>query len=259
MIALEPNSRFGPRAKIERAREHLAEFDRELNTFIADSPYTIRVHTDPDQTQHVILESQKPIPIRWSTIVGDVIHNARSALDLLVTYLASLETKVVENLGFPIRRHRADFEKNALNKFGQNCPRTVRFLQRLKIYERGGDPGHHANTLVLLHRLSIRDKHRLIVPVGTAAAYAEVIPAPGFGEPFKLAPPEMRPLTTGETIITLSPKDPLFANKKFETKLTTQIRLSDVEGLPPVGASPLLHHVVKVVDRIVGIAERKLF
>lgn len=186
MTTDEPDPRLGPRAKIERAKEHLAEFDREIEAFIAGNPYEFAVHDDSDRTRHIILKSHKPIPLRFSTVAGDVLHNARSALDLLVTCAASLETKTLENLRFPIFRDRADFEKQAFKKGWENCPRTVRFVKLLKPYERGGGLGHHGHTLVFLNRLSNRDKHRLIIPVGTAAASAVVEPHLDLASPLNL-------------------------------------------------------------------------
>lgn len=59
--------------------------------------------------------------------------------------------------------------------------------------------------------------------------------------------------------MTISPTDPMFAKKKFKTHITTQIRLSGVERVPPVGASANLHHIIKIVDRIVSVVEATLF
>jgi hypothetical protein len=39
----EPHPRLGPRAKIERAKEHLVEFDREVNAFIASEQFWARL------------------------------------------------------------------------------------------------------------------------------------------------------------------------------------------------------------------------
>ena len=47
--------------------------------------------------------------------------------------------------------------------------------------------------------------------------------------------------------------------KKFETHLTTEVRLGGIELAPPIGASSVLHHIIKIVDRVVVIAERTLF
>jgi hypothetical protein len=258
MVTAELNPGLGPRTKIERAKEHLADLDREINSFTASNPYRFVIHDDPDGTRHIILDSHEPIPMRWSAIVGDIIHNARSALDVLATHAASIETHSIENRKFPIFRDKADFEKRAFKNWGQNCPRTIRFIKLLGPYERGYDLGHHSHTLALLNRLSVRDKHTLIIPVGTAAGYAVIAPKAGFGEPFKLRPPDEALLKDGEIVMTVSPRDPNFAGKDFEIKLTVQIRLSGVERLPAVGASSVLHHIVKIVDRIITIAERVL-
>ncbi len=266
MSSVEPDPRLGPRAKIERAKEHLADLKLEIGGFIAGDPYKFRVHDDPDGTRHLILESRKPIPLRWSAIVGDIVHNSRSALDLLVTCSGRLETESDKEFPFRIFRKRTDFEKKAFEGFGNHCPRTIRFLKLLKPYERlhdtkrpSADLGHHANTIFLLKTLSNRDKHELIIPVGTVAGRAIVTPKPGFGEPFELLAQSTSLMCEGEIVITISPFDPLFANKDFNTQVTTSICLGGVEGLPFIGAHSVLAHIVKIVDRIVGIAERRLF
>lgn len=253
-----PDPSLGPRAKVDRAKEHLAEFDREIDAYTASHPYEYEIRDEADGMRHIILKSHKPIPVRLCTVVGDVVHNARSSLDLLVTLAATREAGPVKGLSFPIFRHRADFEAKALVNFGKSCPKLVRFIRRIAPYERGGDAGHHANTLVLLNRLNGRDKHRLIIPVGTWPARAVVAPEPGFGESFMLVPEDATVLRDGEIVMSMSRFDQRFAGKKFNTHLTTQIRLSGVEGLPPIGASSMLHHIVKVVDRIIRTGERHL-
>lgn len=261
MTANYSNTRLGPRAKIERAKEHLAEFERVVNAFVANDPYEFVVQKDSDGSEHVFLKSHKPIPLRFSTIAGDIIHNARSALDLLVTCGGEIESGVVKNLKFPIRASRDDFEKNAFNKSWQDCPRTRRLVEKLKPYERGYDLGHHGHTLCLLNRLSNRDKHSLLVVIGTAAAKAVVTPRPGFGDAFELAPPDTALLSDGDVVISFSPHHPLFAGRDFDTQLTVQIRFGgmDVARVPWVGAHANLAHIIKIVERIVLIAERTLF
>lgn len=251
--------RLGPRTKIERAKIHLTEFDRLVNAYTANNPLKFIRQVDSDGIAHLILESHKPIPIAWSPIIGDIIHNCRSALDLLVSLAANLESGGSENFPFPIFRHRSDFEAKGLKKLRKyGCVKTIRFIQRLKPYERGYDLGNPGNTLVLLNRLSVRDKHSLIIPVGTAAARAVVTPKTGFGEPFQLVPPENTFLEDGKVVISMSPRDPMFAGKSFNAELTMEIRLSGVEPIPPIGASSYLHHIAKIVGRIVDIGERRL-
>lgn len=256
--------RSGPRAKIERAKEHLKVFEQEIDAFNAAEPYQIAIVDEADRTRHFVVAKRKPIPSRWGAIVGDILHNARSSLDLLVTCSATNETKEFTEAKFPFREHKADLEKNGLQKL-RGCPNTIRFLRRLGPYERlkdadrpNADLGHHANTLVLLNRLNNYDKHRLIVPVGSIAGKALVRPAPGYGEPFEMSPPDLSLMSEGDIILTLSPQDPLFAERKFNIEVTTNICLA-YEGLPFIGAASLMAHIVKTVDRVIGIAERKLY
>lgn len=257
--ATDPDPRLGPRAKVDRAKEHLAEFKRAVDGFIASEPYKFDTVDDAGGLRHIVLKSHEPLPLRLSTIAGDIVHNLRSSLDVLVTCAGMLESNELQNLKFPIYRERTDFEKRALKGDWNHSPRAARFVKLLKPYERGLDLGHHGHTLVLLNRLSNLDKHRLIITVGTAAAYCVVEPAAGFGDPFRLEPPPMDLLAPGDIVMTMSRRDPLFAGKRFNTHLTVQVRLSGVGRMPPVGAASVLAHLVKTVDRIVLIAERTLF
>ena len=89
---------LGPRTKIERAKEHLEYFDTLINGYIDSDPYRFRREVDPDGTLHLFMDHHEPIPIRWSVVVGDIIHNARSALDLIITHAGFLETGVMLSL-----------------------------------------------------------------------------------------------------------------------------------------------------------------
>lgn len=261
MSATDVDPRLGCRAKVERAKEHLAELDRELNAYIASDPYVFNIHGGADRTQQVILKSMKPIPLRWSAIIRDVLSNTRSALDHAITCAASLETNSFKKRKFPIYRDRADFEKLAFKNDWQGCARTKRFIRRLKPYDRGDDMGLHSNTLVLLNQFRNRDMHNLIIPVGAAGAHAVITPKPGHDEPFELVSEYSPLLKNGDIAASIYPLDPALLQHEFKTQLTFQIRLGDIDGVPhlPISASSILHHIVKVVDRIVGIAERRLF
>lgn len=257
---MDIDSSVGPRAKIDRAKEHLEHFDTLINGYLESNPYRFRLEEDIDGTSHVFLDYQEPIPIRWSVVVGDIIHNARSALDLLITHARFVETGEIEDIRFPIFRNRTDFEERGLKKFRGMRPRSYRFLRLIKPYQRLGDPGNHSNMLVLLNRLSNRDKHNLLVIVGTAPSTVSISPIAGDGESQQFSPQETVILQDGVKIFSggLSSEGGM-AHQQINLSFTTQIRLHGVEGLPAVGASSTLHHIVKIVDRIVGLAERRLY
>ena len=80
----------GARVKIDRAKKHLADLNTAIHAFEREWPYTTTVEIN-DQTGY---ETHKffllsPIPNDWGGVVGDCVHNLRSALDLLASELIS--------------------------------------------------------------------------------------------------------------------------------------------------------------------------
>lgn len=79
------------KAKIERAFEHLRVLEGQMPAYIEKhSPYALRLSQIDQQTGWctlTIVPDQPPKP-RFGIVLGDVMHNLRSALDYLVTALA---------------------------------------------------------------------------------------------------------------------------------------------------------------------------
>lgn len=159
------------RLKIERAKRHIRELSEEVQAFNASKPYEAFAddNTKPGQRIWKVKVKKKP-PQAWSGIVGDVIHNARAALDLLAVAVVRHDDPGRVNYNhvyFVIRETKHEFE-TALGK------------RNLKPYK-GGD-----ETFWRLHQLDILDKHKAIIPVG-AAHTATNIPMtfgpPGFPAP----------------------------------------------------------------------------
>jgi hypothetical protein len=102
----------GPKLKVERAKEHFQQLEAEIKTFNAGNPYRIVVEEDSqsgDQLYRVKVNKQPPT--RWSTIIGDVVHNLRSALDLLVNEAVRANGKTPNRYtGFPIYQNGNDFK-----------------------------------------------------------------------------------------------------------------------------------------------------
>lgn len=73
------------RLKIERARRHISELTTEVEAFLAAGPFEIFSVDDLENGQRDYkVRVKTSVPEQWSLIIGDVIHNARSALDLLM-------------------------------------------------------------------------------------------------------------------------------------------------------------------------------
>jgi hypothetical protein len=74
----------GPRLKVERAKKHIDDFNQEIIEFTGRDPYGIIEDRDSQPGKLVIrYVVRAPPPHTWPLLVGDAIHNLRSALDLL--------------------------------------------------------------------------------------------------------------------------------------------------------------------------------
>ncbi|MBA2505934.1 MAG: hypothetical protein H0V29_08325 [Thermoleophilaceae bacterium] len=157
----------GPLAKLDRAREHLESLDAGCEAFLEGDPYYVAVEFDSDAGCHFLrFRVREQVPLRLSVIVGDIVHNLRSALDQ-ATWLLAGQTKsfaelnkpgVRERISFPITRSRPEFEAHKVIPFLQPAPlSTVAVMQP---YELDRPVQHHP--LILLNELWNTDKHRTV-------------------------------------------------------------------------------------------------
>src|SRR3954451_21349032 len=78
----------GVELKLVRAREHLDSLYGEIGPFIARQVARMDAKFDPvTQSFTSTYKMQEPLPATWGLMVGDAVHNTRSALDNLVTHL----------------------------------------------------------------------------------------------------------------------------------------------------------------------------
>jgi hypothetical protein len=154
----------GPRRKIERADQHLAQLEAAIQRYHDDRPYEVVRDTDPNTGILVYrFRIRQPPPPELPLLAGDAIHNLRSALDLLWCQLVVANGKeIAESDTFPIANSEDRFEKT-FRGVKQRIPAAARpMLQALKPYE-----GGH-NGLWRLHKLDVIDKHRLLLAVWAA-------------------------------------------------------------------------------------------
>jgi len=182
-------------AKLGRAREHLRIFYETVDRFLERKPYgfTREFQDDGRQEFFRLKRNEWPTdepwpPDRLSLIYGDVLHNARDALDHAVYGLAtenqpSLSDGDRGQLQFPIVRSLHDFQNQ--KRRGRLCgvpaqQRTV--IQRVQPYNPGGWPNY---LLGILANLNNTDKHRTVhvvavsIPFVTSADSGNKIGFPG--------------------------------------------------------------------------------
>jgi len=149
-------------AKIERAKEHVRNLETEISTFWSPDRYTISREDDPDTGDEVFRIHGKDfdLPARWSCIIGEVVHNLRSALDHLAWQLVLANGQTpARTTEFPIFETSDKYESRVEGKIKGASDAAMRVAKSLKLYKGGND-------IYLVHALNIIDKHRMLVTTG---------------------------------------------------------------------------------------------
>jgi hypothetical protein len=157
-------------AKLERAVEHFQALDADLKAWRGESVEkgeAIGARWELDNESRLrsfYVETLPETPrFRWGLILGDVIHNQRSALDQLAWELANLyrpDREEENSTQFPIVLSAKHFAKPHIQRQVQFIdPAHVVLIEQKQPYAGGNtSPGDH--TLAVLQNLSNADKHR---------------------------------------------------------------------------------------------------
>ena len=150
---------LGTHLKITRANQHRNELIKVLEAYGSRLTTTwVEVENDPDNLQ---LTFSEPAPPEIPLIIGDTVHNLRSALDLLVNEVAQSRGANIDTarLQFPYAKTEADYLKKITTNFSSFGQDLQNALLNLRVFE-GGD-----KFLSGLHNLDICDKHRYVMPL----------------------------------------------------------------------------------------------
>lgn len=162
----KPDLLIGPRLKIARAQKHFDELKSALAGFFETNPYAVICKTDSKTGQKTyFIKIEQSIPGEIGVVVGDVVHNLRSALDQIVCCLFKCNGKQISGSnGLPVATSRERFRETRVGKLKNLSPKATRFINRLKPYDGGN------SSLFLLAELDNLDKHNQIVPVASGKA-----------------------------------------------------------------------------------------
>lgn len=173
-MAAPTHSLSGSRAKIDRAREQTNALQSEFEAFYADKAHSVRETFDPETGRKKAVFSTLPIPLRWGAIVGEIVHDLRSALDSVVYDLTIAEQgRPLDRTEFPIFEDEVKYDETT--KKGEPAPGSGVFKvrgvnDRAKALIREAQPFEVAKVkpadqkpiIALVHELNIIDKHRTI-------------------------------------------------------------------------------------------------
>lgn len=148
--------------KIERAYKHIRDIALLLRQFSERDVHTIVIDNYPQTGQnflHVEFREELFPTDECALVIGDALHNLRSALDFMWYQFVSNPTKWTR---FPIFDTRQDLERilNSALEQEQIVKLDRDFVvDNVKPYQGGN------NLLWALHDMNIRDKHHLFIPV----------------------------------------------------------------------------------------------
>ncbi len=154
------------RMKVQRAHGFIAELQQVLVTYIDANP--------PRITPVPAREGEVSFDIEWNNlgllpgaIVGDVVHNVRTALDLMASELAAIKGRSNKDVYFPIADAEATLDQRITSlKFTKAGDDAVALLRTFKPYRGGG------NLLRDLHDLNNADKHTALIAVNSDTGIA---------------------------------------------------------------------------------------
>jgi hypothetical protein len=158
----------GPIAKLDRAELHLDALTNEVRQEIELNGQRMETRYNPiDESLSSIFKEGQPVPrSKWGLILGDAVHNLRSALDHLVAVMvADTGNKVHRTHQFPIFDQPSDWQskvvkppKNRRGFLDFIGAAHVAVIEEVQPYQ----PATGLKTLATVRDFSNTDKHTLI-------------------------------------------------------------------------------------------------
>lgn len=168
--------------KVNRAAHHIDELNAEFAAYTATAPLKLvweqidwierfeSIYPSNSKLVGLVSRIHNPVPEKLAPIIGDVVHNLRSALDIMMTEVVLNHDAgaVTRLLCFPMWEDDSK-KKNALSKsqVGRAAPIVQTLVEAWEPF-RGG-----RSRLFALHELWNLDKHRSIIPVMSGAEFSE--------------------------------------------------------------------------------------
>jgi hypothetical protein len=147
----------GSETKLRRAISHMFELEGEIAAFIATDPVSITAAIIDNGV--AVRMDHKGVPEIIGAIVGDVIHNLRSSLDLAACDLVRLQGENADRVYFPFCNDKKDLgEMIRRRNFHKAGPQATALLRELRSYRNGNA------ALRAIHDLDIQDKHQSLIP-----------------------------------------------------------------------------------------------
>ena len=159
-----PHPLDGCNEKLNRAHEHLAALRQAHDAYLGTKPFVADQVFKPEGSEIIFVgRVLRPPPLRIGVIIGDLIHNLRSALDHLVWQLVldNGETPTRDNQ-FPVCTRRELWGKAREQSLAGIRDGHAELIERVQPFQ-SVKPGNAP--LARLHKLWNEDKHRVVMTV----------------------------------------------------------------------------------------------
>ena len=170
--AKEAASLDGPIAKLDRAKTHFHALNKSIGAFKRSKTHDFVVAKfDPNTRERVVHLKilREPKNPEWGLLLGDMVHNLRSALDHLVWQLVLLNGEAPRRQNqFPIIGTKNEYWEVPANRSESVRDRVLSrvaeehraFIDVVQPFNAGNDPTGTA--LSVLSWISNTDKHRVV-------------------------------------------------------------------------------------------------
>jgi hypothetical protein len=165
----------GPIAKLDRAKTHFQALNKSIGAFKRSKTHDFIVTKfDPNTGEQVVNLKilKEPKNPEWGLVLGDMVHNLRSALDHLVWQLVILNGKKPRRQNqFPIIGAKNEYWEVPADRSESVRDRMLigvaedhrAFIDAVQPFNARGDPSSVSKTsLSILSWVSNADKHRVI-------------------------------------------------------------------------------------------------
>ncbi|MDI1242763.1 MAG: hypothetical protein PSX80_12675 [bacterium] len=208
--------------------------ERSFRSFIQDNPHALAISENPESGEAVVhVNFGKFMPFTFALIVGDAVHNLRTALDHANWELRGLDGGAQNrHTTLPVRDNRIDYEA-ACNGIKTPIGDLPDFFKALEMFKGGS-----GDLIYALHELNIIDKHMFLPTAGRSV----VIPSSDLN---------VTTLSIGVQIRqsgTIS-ATPIEADEN--TKLTLDICFGDIEVFQFKPIVPTLVHLADAVEQVI--------
>lgn len=249
------------RVKLRQAEAHVELFAKEATDYLKSSRAGFEYVIDDEAgTIDVVLRAECDPPVRLGAIVGDVLHNLRSALDAIAWEVCQrtgveLTVKQERQIYFPITWQAAKWEEATRPLIGVSPEHleAFKYLQPWYFDEQGRQLGveiplEYAKNEPLwqLHELAKVDRHRTLHPLLTQAGDTWLGTPEGVETALTGVDPP--PWTPGKTILRWSVQ-PADRVREASPAGEAVLSLTRADDLRPPSALRTLQDLVAATDR----------